>query len=421
MQRYSLFYFILWFLFFLHGAAVTSTLVATTPNDFIHGYDFEKRIFSSHPIKKDIVSPVSAIGESKYGTLNNRILDDFDDFVHADTTILYIVADYFDASDYPFSSAVKLQVQKGDTLHDICSGVMISDYWMVTANHCSNIREAYVNKWPADSVMSIYASPAYHHGKPNPELGTIKVERALFFTERYRLSNYPDLIFLRLSEPAGRVTGTIEMRSTAKQDMEDNQTVLSFGYPGQYIWYSFSPNRFDNYYNADTLYFYQCVVKYVDDLGINCSGHANPGQSGSPVLMHSHGEWAVYSVLSSSSVRHTFSHNLNAVLSQNIQRLITKYDDPYRNETLDDIHLLQNYPNPFNSSTFITYQISLESHVRLEIYDVLGREVAVLVDEVQSTGRYTRGFDAGNLSSGVYLYRLTVGGLVETRQMTLIK
>jgi hypothetical protein len=85
------------------------------------------------------------------------------------------------------------------------------------------------------------------------------------------------------------------------------------------------------------------------------------------------------------------------------------------------ITLHQNYPNPFNPSTVISYQLAVAGEVRLAVYDVLGREVAVLVDEPKAAGNYELTFEAGNLASGVYLYRLEAGGAVQTRRFTLIK
>jgi len=85
--------------------------------------------------------------------------------------------------------------------------------------------------------------------------------------------------------------------------------------------------------------------------------------------------------------------------------------------------LKQNYPNPFNPATVISYRISAFSHVRLKVYDVLGREVATLVDEFQQPGLYSSSFSAleSSLSSGVYLYRLSAGHFSSTRKMVLTK
>lgn len=85
------------------------------------------------------------------------------------------------------------------------------------------------------------------------------------------------------------------------------------------------------------------------------------------------------------------------------------------------IELYQNYPNPFNPSTFIHFIMPETADVKLAVYDMIGREVAVLVDGRVSQGSHTVSWDAGNASSGVYLYRLTSNGQVLTRKMTLVK
>ena len=84
-------------------------------------------------------------------------------------------------------------------------------------------------------------------------------------------------------------------------------------------------------------------------------------------------------------------------------------------------YLEQNYPNPFNPSTVISYQSPESGNVTLKVYDVLGREVATLVDEYRNSGKYEIKFDAINLPSGVYFYQLKAGSFVQTRKMILLK
>jgi hypothetical protein len=83
--------------------------------------------------------------------------------------------------------------------------------------------------------------------------------------------------------------------------------------------------------------------------------------------------------------------------------------------------LSQNHPNPFNPSTRIQYQISSNSQVSLKVYDVLGKEVAILIDEYKTAGKYEVEFDASLLSSGVYFYKLQSGNFINVRKMILIQ
>lgn len=81
----------------------------------------------------------------------------------------------------------------------------------------------------------------------------------------------------------------------------------------------------------------------------------------------------------------------------------------------------KNYPNPFNPTTQIGYEIPENTQVTLTVYDVLGRQVATLVNETMSPGQYEANFDASNLASGTYIYRLEAGDRVQTQTMMLIK
>ncbi len=97
---------------------------------------------------------------------------------------------------------------------------------------------------------------------------------------------------------------------------------------------------------------------------------------------------------------------------------ITSYDDKY---VVSDFRLEQNYPNPFNPSTKISWQSPVNSHQTLKVYDMLGNEVATLVDEYREAGRYEILFDASGLSSGTYFYKLQAGEFSAVRKMILMK
>ena len=83
--------------------------------------------------------------------------------------------------------------------------------------------------------------------------------------------------------------------------------------------------------------------------------------------------------------------------------------------------LSQNYPNPFNPETIINYQLPTNSKVSLKVYDILGTEVAVLVNEEKPAGKYHVKFKGSNLASGVYFYRLHADNFVQTKKLVLIK
>jgi hypothetical protein len=99
------------------------------------------------------------------------------------------------------------------------------------------------------------------------------------------------------------------------------------------------------------------------------------------------------------------------------------------NTIANDFMLMQNYPNPFNPSTIISWQSPVSSHQTLKIYDILGNEVATLVDEYKPAGRYQVTFDASLLTSGIYFYKIQAGdpstssgqGFAETKKMILLR
>jgi Secretion system C-terminal sorting domain len=97
-------------------------------------------------------------------------------------------------------------------------------------------------------------------------------------------------------------------------------------------------------------------------------------------------------------------------------------------ELPEKFNLVQNYPNPFNPSTTIRYTIpnvtlsGVEgSRVQLKVYDILGNEIATLVNEEKPAGSYEVNFNASQLSSGIYFYKLQAGSFVETKKMMLLK
>jgi len=101
--------------------------------------------------------------------------------------------------------------------------------------------------------------------------------------------------------------------------------------------------------------------------------------------------------------------------------VVTTVNENAKNELPHKYDLKNNYPNPFNPSTVIKYSIPVQQHVELKIYDMLGREVAALVNKEEPAGEHQVNFNAGSLSSGVYIYRLKAGGFINSKKMMIIK
>ncbi len=114
-----------------------------------------------------------------------------------------------------------------------------------------------------------------------------------------------------------------------------------------------------------------------------------------------------------------FDESNNHSMSPEGSALITSVENNLG--TPNDFALEQNYPNPFNPSTTIKFALPNESDVSLKVYDIIGNEVAVLVDENMGSGFYEVNFNASNLASGIYFYRLNAGDYTTLKKMILIK
>jgi hypothetical protein len=135
--------------------------------------------------------------------------------------------------------------------------------------------------------------------------------------------------------------------------------------------------------------------------------------------------WVAYIVdkgsnaLNAITVTRNHATNVQNYFEQNFTNALVNVDDD--TYTLNDYKLNQNYPNPFNPTTKISWQSPDAGYQTLKIYDVLGNEVATLVNEFRNAGSYEIDFDASKLSSGVYFYQLKAGEFIQTKKMILMK
>lgn len=102
-----------------------------------------------------------------------------------------------------------------------------------------------------------------------------------------------------------------------------------------------------------------------------------------------------------------------------IESITTDVEDQLSVPT--DYKLEQNYPNPFNPGTVIRFAVPERTMVTLKVYDIIGREIATLINEERDRGWYNQSFDASKLASGIYIYRLSAGAKVFSKKMMLIK
>ncbi|MBI9071597.1 MAG: T9SS type A sorting domain-containing protein [Melioribacteraceae bacterium] len=111
-----------------------------------------------------------------------------------------------------------------------------------------------------------------------------------------------------------------------------------------------------------------------------------------------------------------------AKLGYDTTKTVTSVDDELEKVLPNDFELEQNYPNPFNPTTTISYQVPSKSRITIRIYDALGELVGTLVDEEKAAGRYSVIFNAGDLASGIYFYKLeTTTGFEATKKLMLLK
>ncbi len=168
---------------------------------------------------------------------------------------------------------------------------------------------------------------------------------------------------------------------------------------------------------------------FIDDDGNNTLTYSASLSNGTPLP-----SW-----LSFDSVSRTFSGTISPVQSISIK--VTATDtagtsaycsftlniiqhiglEPINEAVPNEYRLSQNYPNPFNPGTSITFDIIKQTHTLLKVYDVTGRLTAVLVNETLRAGSYKVELKAGNLSSGIYFYKLEAGNFIQTRKMILLK
>ncbi|MDP3829934.1 MAG: T9SS type A sorting domain-containing protein, partial [Ignavibacteriaceae bacterium] len=129
------------------------------------------------------------------------------------------------------------------------------------------------------------------------------------------------------------------------------------------------------------------------------------------------------------NISRSYAHDLRvngnilfiATNSYGLYELMTPTNVEEENNLVTDFHLSQNYPNPFNPVTNIKFSIPKSDIVEIKVYDILGKEIQTLLNEYKTTGSYEVEFDASNLPSGIYFYRMVSGNYPEAKKMVLLR
>jgi hypothetical protein len=152
---------------------------------------------------------------------------------------------------------------------------------------------------------------------------------------------------------------------------------------------------------------------------VNVGGTVVSSTTGKQIVFTSKGVNVVFDVEPNSATSGTVNVKTASIEVYDLSGAATDVKENI--SAVNDFKLNQNYPNPFNPSTLISYQLPVSGHVELKVYDLLGREVASLVNKEQSAGNYQVNFNAAGLTSGMYIYRLQAGDKVESRKMQLLR
>lgn len=223
--------------------------------------------------------------------------------------------------------------------------------------------------------------------------------------------NTQDIVFL--NKNIGYLVGPIYGDSNSTLFMTQNS-----GIDWEGIWSNDLPGD-GGIYNLINIYFF-------DQL----HGYALSGRDqGSLIIKTEDGgyNWSIdltsfsrISVLNFPDKNNGWACGFGIILHGNIDVPVSIHE-PIENYVPESIELLQNYPNPFNPTTTISYTINEKGFVQLKVYDVLGEEIANLVNEEKEQGSYSVKFDGNNLPSGIYFYSLRVNNFVQSRKMVLLR
>lgn len=290
-----------------------------------------------------------------------------------------------------------------------CSGILVASNYVLTSCHC-------IGKYDTNTTLvfydSVWAYPAFDNGLENLLFGRSLGVEYITFKSNLKFFLQKDIALIKLKDDIGTKTGWIGIAFSNDISFFMLNVFHKLSYPA-----AVDPSDSTRVFNGDTLYYNYGILDLIQDEWLGYDIYGIPGQSGSSLFFTDNEEYYSFGTLDwSTNSRHI---RINPEIFYAFKPVI---NNGTANIEINErpgtgYYLSEAYPNPFNPTTKIKYTIPHNAPVQLKIYDIIGREIRSLVNEVQDKGKYEVTFNATGLTSGMYFCRIQSSDFVSTKKL----
>ncbi|MCF8315057.1 MAG: T9SS type A sorting domain-containing protein [Ignavibacteriales bacterium] len=319
----------------------------------------------------------------------------------------------FSPADYPARTAVILFVSENGILKQKCSGVLVAYNYVLTDCHCVGIFDTSSRLRFFDSI---WVYPAFDNGYENPVFG--KSLGAEYITFKSNLTGFykKDIALIKLNDDIGAKTGWLGIAFSTDDSYFENKVLHKFSYPGPV-----DPTDSSRIFLSGSLYYNYGTLDLItsDWIGYNITGI--PGQSGSSLFYTNNDEYLSFGaqVWSGQSKHLRITPEIFYPFRSVINNGVSSFKVGHDNAAF--YYISEAYPNPFNPVTNVNYSIPQTGLVELKLFDIMGREVLTLINEIKVKGEYHTTIDGSHLSGGVYFLGIRSGRFYQVRKLILLK